>query len=959
MAGHQQTDQMAASLASQGLQEDAVPFNSTPLHQNVPQRGTGIDLQQTRSSLSSTPSFAVPPQMRTSRTAISSSLPSQNMLTQESRSISPVNPNSGSDALSLQQDLLKQVDPKAVKAVTGIIPSSGSSISPSMSSSLTDLPSLKKTPSLKVDDISDEDIENYKKQFPKDIRSDIYDAMIIHQDEDVQEVLQFLSRVNSDVQLSQGEKAKVVLYTDVRPDIGTPIGQLDESLSLCTYVFLYVTKKFCSDGWTEFSSQTCLMDAIYNSEKKWSVVPIFTEPRRQATYKIPASIRSLKGIQYWSEDKFYADSLRKLLDDKLYVRKSKEVELKHKRKMWILKKKAEEIREQDRREQETRHAAEEEMLTQSMYEKAKEKKEFQHVKRIQLLDQSQMEQLCQEYSRHTYETGYLQYLSKCFTAPANLDSYMGADVPPVFHSSLSMPHKSAVQTPSGTYLPREMTQSLEGTSSYIPHFTVSNLSSDSELSKSMDDSNTFPSLTAPQAQISKSSGTELCPLSVSSDHSSPLSSGSGSMSRIYSQTHYNNPKVTTLGTGSESVLRGNEMDKHYKYFDLPATDHNKTMASPGSMAVSQRRGGNSQESILHLTEDTSAQQQRGLLLPAGSERLSASPDIEEDIPPASRVSTGNLGEVQMLQQVSGTQINSANTASVLPRQSHLPSQAPGNIMAGPTNPFTEHQHGPHVGSHHSPLMAASQYVSGLQYIPPERFPTSASVPGHYNPYLHLGQQVKEIHHHHYVNPYVPPTINIKKVENVMVGETVQITQKDNRRGRHKADYQSPVRDREDGFQDTTPGEFDPEELVSRGPDSLSLPSNVPISGLTGHVTADRIQSQPVSSMTSPELQGEGSRKNLQYGLADLPRAHSSVGNGSIRYPPPSPHEGIPAMAVKPVAVTKPFNSSVEKSQWRREYDAQHETEVKRPGESRTESRELVDSNNSETEEETTLKSKRT
>lgn len=107
------------------------------------------------------------------------------------------------------------------------------------------------------------------------------------------------------------------------------------------------------------------------------------------------------------------------------------------------------------------------------------------------------------------------------------------------------------------------------------------------------------------------------------------------------------------------------------------------------------------------------------------------------------------------------------------------------------------------------------------------------------------------------------------------------------------------------------------------------------------------------------MQGEGSRKNLQYGLADLPRPHPSVGNGSIRYPPSSPHEGIPAIAVKPVAVTKPFNSSVEKSQWRREYDAQHETEVKRPGESRTESRELVDSNNSETEEETTLKSKRT
>lgn len=233
--------------------------------------------------------------------------------------------------------------------------------------------SLKKEKkTLSPNDITDEDIKKYRNKFPKYLKTDYFDAMIIYEkDSDQSQVDRFLQRVRTEVLLNQKEKPLVVLFDEVFANAGmNPIKQLDDSLPYCTYVFLYVTKSFCVDGWTEFSSQTCLMDAILTPEKRWSVVPIFTEPKRRPTYRVPPSVRSLKGIQYWSEDKFYADSLRKLLEDKLEVRLERAEELKHKRKLWIIEEKSREIAVEERREQELQLKQEEEETKRKLQQMA-------------------------------------------------------------------------------------------------------------------------------------------------------------------------------------------------------------------------------------------------------------------------------------------------------------------------------------------------------------------------------------------------------------------------------------------------------------------------------------------------------------------------------------------------------------------------------------------------------------
>ena len=239
---------------------------------------------------------------------------------------------------------------------------------------------MKSTSLVSVEDIGDKDIEEYRNKFPKRLKLDYYDAMILFQDNDKSVVEKFLRRVNTEVLLHKVHKPHLVLYNEILPDGAgmTQIGELDLSLDYCTYVLLYVTRDFCQDGWTEFSSQTCLMEAIQNAEKRWSVVPIFTEPKRNATFKVPPSVRSLKGIQYWSEDKFYVDSLRKLLEDKMHVRKEREVKHRSKRIEWIIKEKGKEVRDAEARRQAELHARREEAVRKELHTREMQDREQQH-----------------------------------------------------------------------------------------------------------------------------------------------------------------------------------------------------------------------------------------------------------------------------------------------------------------------------------------------------------------------------------------------------------------------------------------------------------------------------------------------------------------------------------------------------------------------------------------------------
>lgn len=298
------------------------------------------------------------------------------------------------------------------------------------SSEPSPLESSMKSLTLLPEPVDDEDIEKYRSRMPDGLKLDHYDAMILYQDDDLPVVKKFLNRVEAEVLLNKVEKPKVVLYDNILPDAGiSKVGELDKTLEYCTYVFLYVTKKFCQGRWTEFAAQTALMNAIDSPQSRWSVVPIFTEPKRNPTFKIPPSIRSLKGIQYWSDDKFYADSLRKLLEDKLHVRLDKEEDLREKRKDWIRKYKQSERRKAEERNLQDRHAqeleAEEERKHQQVLQFRDREFQVQKIKREQQQRinicslQDAIKQLeCQgSSSQNTSLDEYFQNLSQHMNAP--------------------------------------------------------------------------------------------------------------------------------------------------------------------------------------------------------------------------------------------------------------------------------------------------------------------------------------------------------------------------------------------------------------------------------------------------------------------------------------------------------------------------------------------------------------
>jgi len=46
---------------------------------------------------------------------------------------------------------------------------------------------------------------------------------------------------------------------------------MSEALKHSTYMFMIVTRLFCTDVWAEVQRDECLMESITNPEKRWSV----------------------------------------------------------------------------------------------------------------------------------------------------------------------------------------------------------------------------------------------------------------------------------------------------------------------------------------------------------------------------------------------------------------------------------------------------------------------------------------------------------------------------------------------------------------------------------------------------------------------------------------------------------------------------------------------------------------
>ena len=215
----------------------------------------------------------------------------------------------------------------------------------------------------------EEELLLYKDKMPTEVREDYYDVMILYTESDYSGAEAFRQHLINEIHpLPFNETCRALLYDS--PELtglsGSKIQQLDLSMERCTYVFVYMTADFVRDKWCEFSSESCLMRAIYDEERRWCVVPIYTERRSECKFKIPMGLNSLKGINFYCNDDFYRRGVSRLIGDKIYYRRQLQQLHKIKQKIWLENYKRELIRVE---EQKKRMAVQEENLTLELLRK--------------------------------------------------------------------------------------------------------------------------------------------------------------------------------------------------------------------------------------------------------------------------------------------------------------------------------------------------------------------------------------------------------------------------------------------------------------------------------------------------------------------------------------------------------------------------------------------------------------
>lgn len=197
--------------------------------------------------------------------------------------------------------------------------------------------------------ISDEERKKYSEILPDYLKTDYHDAIIVYHETDYSEAKAFKLNLEQNITFSNGEKPRVQLYDCMGPETGPLLSQLDRNLKLCTYTFMYITEIFLKDRLTQFMSGTSLSEAIFNSNKKFSCIPVLTD--RKLKSHLPSSIACLKSVELWNSEKMM-DFLKRLFQNAHIERKKEEEKLEHKRLKWIIEERDRQNRECDRKAKE-------------------------------------------------------------------------------------------------------------------------------------------------------------------------------------------------------------------------------------------------------------------------------------------------------------------------------------------------------------------------------------------------------------------------------------------------------------------------------------------------------------------------------------------------------------------------------------------------------------------------------
>ncbi|CAG2239822.1 unnamed protein product [Mytilus edulis] len=171
-------------------------------------------------------------------------------------------------------------------------------------------------------------VSKYFRHLSPVLKVDCFDIFILYHDDDYKEVDKF--RIDlCNIKLSNGRKIQAGLYNgeELISLAGGELDTLEESFVRCTYCFIYLSAVFVSDSWCKLKGQACLMETIYNDEKKWCVRPVLTDQRPKLIFKIPMGLNALKEINYYPSNKLFVSCMQALLNSRINEREDREMKL--------------------------------------------------------------------------------------------------------------------------------------------------------------------------------------------------------------------------------------------------------------------------------------------------------------------------------------------------------------------------------------------------------------------------------------------------------------------------------------------------------------------------------------------------------------------------------------------------------------------------------------------------------
>lgn len=159
---------------------------------------------------------------------------------------------------------------------------------------------------------------------PVEVGFPCYDVLLLHSEEEPKNAWEIKEHLETEFRLSNGDRIQVLLYEELVEMFRRQIGCLKEGMDHCTFVFILITKTFCESDLSRFLGEECLIKSIHDANKRWSVVPLFTQPKRSADYCIPTGLNCLKGISYHTRDEFYHSNMIKMIEQRRYVKNDRE-----------------------------------------------------------------------------------------------------------------------------------------------------------------------------------------------------------------------------------------------------------------------------------------------------------------------------------------------------------------------------------------------------------------------------------------------------------------------------------------------------------------------------------------------------------------------------------------------------------------------------------------------------------